>query len=322
VDVPPDETQRQLQRILASEQFAGAARLSRFLRYIVEQACQGDSARLKEFAIGTEVFDRDQRFDPRLDSVVRVEAGRLRAKLVEYYARAGADDPIVIDVPRGGYVPVFERRQTARRDSKVDPESVPPVTAGAVSAAAAVASPAAQPSVATGAPAWQRRAALAAAAVLALAGLLLLNGDRAPARPLHEVRVAVLPLRTYTNHDEALALLAAQLTDGVTRELARLGTLQVVSHLSALHVAAEQQTLPAMAQALRADVFVAASLGREGERLRVQAVLIDAVADRKFWVGDVDGSIGALPELQRRVAAAAEQAVAANSGGSYWTRGR
>jgi TolB-like protein len=138
---------------------------------------------------------------------------------------------------------------------------------------------------------------------------------------MQDVRAAVLPLTTYSN-DESLKLLAAQVTDGVTRELARMGTMQVVPHLSALHVAAEPKPLPAIAQALRADVIVAASLAREGDNVRVQAVLVDAIADRKFWVGDFNGPISNLANLQRSVAEAAASAVAANPAGSYWVRGR
>ena len=295
VDASPDEIARQLERILASEQFAGAARLSRFLRYIVERTCAGESAQLKEFVIGAEVFDRDHRFDPRLDSVVRVEAGRLRSRLVEYYARPGANDPVIIRVPRGGYVPVFE---------------LP-----------AASSPAEPPAPR---PAVRRRSVGAWAGlglVLGLAASAALKGDRTPTRSMEDVRVAVLPMTTYSN-EESVKLLAAEVTDGVTAELARLGSIQVVSHVSAMHAAAEPKPLPAIAQALRADVIVAASLAKERDNVRVQVVLVDSMADRKFWVSDISGSISSLPDLQRRVAEAAAKAIAANPTGSYWVRGR
>ena len=101
----------QLEKILASACFAHSERLSRFLRFGVEQAVQGRADRLKEYAVGVEVFDRDHSYDPRTDPIVRVEAGRLRSKLREYYETEGRDDPILIDFQKGSYVPVFPKRE-------------------------------------------------------------------------------------------------------------------------------------------------------------------------------------------------------------------
>jgi hypothetical protein len=115
------EVRRQLDRILDSRGFAGSVRLKRFLRFVVEQELAGEGARLKEYAIGVEVFDRKEPYDPRLDSIVRVEAGRLRSKIDEYYAGDGAADEIRISLPRGAYVPVFEIRTPARSGSSSDP---------------------------------------------------------------------------------------------------------------------------------------------------------------------------------------------------------
>ena len=106
----PEEVRAQLERLLASEALATAARLRRFLRFIVERTLDGEGQQLKEYAVGIEVFERDEQYDPRIDSIVRVEAGRLRARLLEYYSQAGSDDTIIVRIPRGGYVPVFERR--------------------------------------------------------------------------------------------------------------------------------------------------------------------------------------------------------------------
>ena len=103
----PEGVRAALGRILASPLFSGAERLSRFLRFAVEQVLDGHGDRLKEYVLGVEVFDRDERYDPRLDSIVRVEARRLRSKLAEYYASEGAADPIVIELPKGSYVPRF-----------------------------------------------------------------------------------------------------------------------------------------------------------------------------------------------------------------------
>src|SRR5689334_851857 len=97
----------QVTRVLSSPTFRTAERLSRFLTYVVEQSLKGQSSGIKEYSIGVEVFQRGPGFDPRSDSVVRVEARRLRAKLRDYYAEQGTGDPILITVPTGSYVPVF-----------------------------------------------------------------------------------------------------------------------------------------------------------------------------------------------------------------------
>src|SRR6476659_7737411 len=105
---PNDEQVRgELDKILASPGFARYDRLSRFLRFIVEEALQGKGSELKESLLGVEVFDRKPGFDPKQDSVVRTEAAKLRDRLSKYYAAEGGADPIVITVEKGGYVPAF-----------------------------------------------------------------------------------------------------------------------------------------------------------------------------------------------------------------------
>ena len=103
---PADDVRHQLDRLLASSGFANAGRMSRFLKFVVEKTLAGEGERLKEYVIGIEVFDRDASYDPRLDSIVRVEAARLRAKLAEYYAGQGRGDPVVLSLPKGGYAPI------------------------------------------------------------------------------------------------------------------------------------------------------------------------------------------------------------------------
>jgi adenylate cyclase len=96
-----------LRRILASGEFDASDRNRRFLRFIVEEALAGRADRVKAYTIATSVFGRSADFDPQLDSIVRLEAGRLRRALERYYLTAGQADPVRITIPRGGYVPVF-----------------------------------------------------------------------------------------------------------------------------------------------------------------------------------------------------------------------
>ena len=97
--------------MLASPGFAGSERLSRFLRYVVEETLEGRSDGLKETTVGIDVFGRKPGYDPRLDGVVRTEAIKLRAKLKEYYEDAGRGDLVRIDLPKGGYVPAFSEME-------------------------------------------------------------------------------------------------------------------------------------------------------------------------------------------------------------------
>src|SRR5579871_6092770 len=103
----------QLNRILGSKSFRQADRLKRFLTYIVEETIAGRGERLKEFAVGMEVFGKDDSFDPRNDPIVRVQARRLRAQLALYYREEGQEDELVIEMPKGGYAPIFRPLKSA-----------------------------------------------------------------------------------------------------------------------------------------------------------------------------------------------------------------
>ncbi len=105
--VDPAAVRLCLANILGSRSFAGSERMSRFLRFIVEQTVDGRGRELKEYLLGVEIFDRTETFDPRLDPIVRVEARRLRAKLKAYYEADGRNDSLVIELPTGSYVPRF-----------------------------------------------------------------------------------------------------------------------------------------------------------------------------------------------------------------------
>src|SRR3979409_133062 len=118
----------QLARLLASSQFSGAGRLSAFLEFVVRKTVGGHGDQIKEYTVGTEVFGRPETFDPRLDTIVRVQASNLRRRLVEYYANGGASDPVVIELPRGSYVPSIHARDLPPEVEKAYSPSELPVT--------------------------------------------------------------------------------------------------------------------------------------------------------------------------------------------------
>ncbi len=269
----PDQIRAQLERVLASAGFASSDRARSFLRYVVERTVHGQGDQLKEYVIGREVFGRGEDYDPRVDSIVRVEAGRLRSKVEEYYAGPGRADEVVIQLRRGGYAPSFEAR-------------VPEVSH------------------------WRLGIGLVAALVVVLAVVAWRGGLFATIRTQPPAEsIAVLPFASYST-DEAAQLLAARLTDGVTTELARAGALQVVSFTSAQQFAGTRRPLREIAQALEAQVVLEGHVRDEAGHIIINVRLVDAATDRKVWVKDFQGKAADIPALQRQVAQAASQAAA------------
>src|SRR5437867_825525 len=118
---PPDEVRTELERILCSQALGGSDQLKRLLRLVVERTLNGRPELLKEYNLGLEVFQRPPDYDPKIDPIVRVQARRLRSKLGEYYASEGAFASLVIQIPKGAYVPVFEARKPAAPAPDIKP---------------------------------------------------------------------------------------------------------------------------------------------------------------------------------------------------------
>ena len=105
----PSDIRSALDRLRKSRTIGSSERLVEFLNFVVEASLNGEH--LKETTIGVSVFGCTTDYDPKADAIVRSQAWRLRLKLKEYYAHEGADDPLVIDLPKGHYVPVFSVRK-------------------------------------------------------------------------------------------------------------------------------------------------------------------------------------------------------------------
>jgi hypothetical protein len=120
-----EATHAQIQRILQSKAFRTSEIHRNLLSYLAEKSVSGTSDGLKEYTVGLDVFAKPDSYDPRQESTVRMHVGRLRQKLGEYYRTEGVDDPILVDLPKGGFKLTFEPRE-------VRAETVPePVTVGA-----------------------------------------------------------------------------------------------------------------------------------------------------------------------------------------------
>jgi len=107
MEVSREEKLEQLERVLQSHTLHSADSLRGFLRFVAGKAIDDQESQLKEYVIATEVFGRNEDYNPRIDSTVRVQAGRLRTKLAEYYSTEGKGDKVLIDLPKGQYTPVF-----------------------------------------------------------------------------------------------------------------------------------------------------------------------------------------------------------------------
>ncbi len=99
-DIGASDVREQLRRILASDGFVASARNRRFLEYVVEETLAGRADRIKAYSIATSVFGRGPDFNPDLDSIVRIEAGRLRRSIDHYYLTAGGTDASGFRSPR------------------------------------------------------------------------------------------------------------------------------------------------------------------------------------------------------------------------------
>lgn len=285
----------QVERILGSKIFVSAQRSQAFLRYAVERSIAG--AAPKEYEIAVDVLDRSASYDPAVDATVRVEAGRLRNRLREYYATEGKADPIFIDMPKGGYGAVFESLAT-------DTELTQTGDTAAPRDETPVAGPAAMPTAETKAGMWaaaRRGWVLTAAAVVTIAvlGLWVTIGRRVVAGPIRSL--AVLPLENLSG-DPNQQYFADGLTDELITELAHIPNLRVVSRTSVMEDRGNRKPLRQIARELEVDAVVEGSVMRSGDRVRITAQLIDARDDRHMWAQSFEDQTNDMLTLQDRVA--------------------
>ena len=252
----------------------------------------------KEYLLGTEVIDRPSDYDPRLDSIVRVEARRLRAKLAEFYEGAGRLDPTVIRVDKGSYTAAFE----AAPAIVVEPAALTGADAGPV---AGITAARLRAWAHLGHPRRWLPFALAAAAVAAAVFLGWHIVSRGSASASSRIQVAVLPLARYdTTADVVPEALADAVTDGLIAELARHPAVEVASRTSVMPFRDRRVPLATIATALSVQAVVKGRIQVTGSRLWIEVRLVDAKRDRKIWVDDFAGDTSDCRALERRVAAA------------------
>ena len=275
------DVRAELDRILASRGFATAGRLSKLLRYVVEKTLAGETDQLKEYAVGIEVFERDEKYDPRLDSIVRVEAGRLRSRLDEYYNSDGAASPLRISLPKGGYSAQFTRG-----------EASPPAMESADSRPGG--RPPSRKSLTT--------IPLVAVLLIAIAAMVfwLASRDRRP-RPDLRPTAAVLPFEANMIGGDN-GNYSALITAAVTSELARLGTISVASYTSAMQFEGQRRPMSEIAAVLNSAYVVEASVDDEANEILVVVRIVNTETDRKMWVSDYRGAREDVRGIAARIA--------------------
>jgi len=266
-EIPAEAARAQLQKILSSETFVRAERLSRFLRFAVEQTLEGQGDKLKEYVVGVEVFQRQQDFDPRIDAVVRVEARRLRAHLMKYYETEGRDDPVRIDFPKGAYVPVFEARRPAGGSRAWWPTRWRPA----------------------GRRYTQAMGVLLALLLLVAGGWLAVTSWRARSTrqgPAHTgpplSSVLILPFADLSpQHDQEY--FCDGITDELISALTKVEGLRVLSQASAFRFKDKADDLGRIREQLQVGAVLRGSVRREDSRLRVTAQLIRTSDGAYLW---------------------------------------
>ena len=277
------EIRMQLDRILLSPGFQGANRRARLLRFLVEQTLEERGDSLKESVIAAEVFERAPDYDPQVDSVVRVEVGRLRSRLVEYYGQAGQDQPVRIEIPKGGYRPEFVFRDAAPETVTDAPDRVPPPQQNVILPSRKL-------------PDW-KLAVAATIAIAVLAGVFWWTRTVHPANP---TSIAVLPFLNLSG-DPANEYLGDGISEEVTEALSQSPGLQVVARTSAFQYKGRAADVREIGRKLGAGAVLEGSVARRGQGLHVVAQLIRARDGYHLWSQSYDGSAADLPSVEDQI---------------------
>jgi TolB-like protein/Tfp pilus assembly protein PilF len=272
----------QLERILNSEMFSRAERMKRFLRYAVERALARDGEGLREYSLGLHVFDRPESFDPRLDPIVRVEAGRLRTKLRTYYDGPGNVDPIHIQFRARSYEPLFAEVPALQPESPSPAIHVRTASAAAPAAGSTLSEPSPAPLETEASAAQKSRFAIPS--------------------------VAVLPFANFSG-DSAEDYFCDGLTDEIITALSSVAGLRVVSRTSVMQFKGAALDIRQLGEQLNVHSVLEGSVRKFGTQVRVTAQLVDASDGFHLWSGTFTRELEHIFDLQESIAAAIVRAL-------------
>lgn len=255
------------------------------LRYVVERTLEGKTDELKEYALGVDVFGRGESFDPRVDTIVRVQARNLRSRLEQYYSSPeGRTDPVLIEIPKGRYVVSF-------RWMPPPSPSVPIAKKGLSSR-------------------WRSGllAAVTALVVFATGWGLYSSRSGTGAKQPAITSLAVLPLKNLSG-DPDKEYFADAMTESIIGRLSSIRHLRVISRTSVMQFKDTKLSVPEIAGRLGVDAIVEGSVMRERDEIRVHAQLIRALTDEHLWSETYDRKITDVLALQSDVAQAIAEKV-------------
>lgn len=275
--VPPDIAQAAVERLLDSPYFSNSRRLSDYLRLIGRKAIAGETAGIGERLIALEIYGREGDYDSATDSIVRVEANRLRAKLRAYYEAEGATDPVRVRLPQDCFIPVFEDAQASNCAVTLAPKShrtqlalTIAVTLAAVTTMAALAP-------------FTRR---------------IVGGANS---------IAVLPFST-SNSTPDKDYICDGLTEQITNQLGRSGKLQVAARHSAQQFKDRAGDVRQIGRQLHVDLVLDGGLRFTGREIEFSAHLYDTHTGHQLWSKAITRPSAEMASLQN--AASTELAAA------------
>lgn len=295
--IPAESIKEQLERISRSREFAKSPQMCRFLRFTVDGVLSGRESELKEYTIAIEVFNRPADFNQRADPVVRNEARRLRKKLHLYYSDEGVADPVLIELPIGGYVPKIRERTLGEEGSAAEPvgeqpeQLLHPADVGGNSRVSA------RDSIG-----W-RSAGIAFCLVLVLTPLGFWLANRRHSRPggtkLHSI--AVLGFRNLTS-DPGMNVLSDGIADEVLNSLARVPDLKVVAWSSSAQFKDVNISIEEIGQKLGVEAVLEGTVRASDGKLRITPRLIDARNEYQLWSQRYEFQTKNLFEIQDSIA--------------------
>ncbi|MBB4110813.1 TolB-like protein [Rhizobium sp. BK226] len=280
-----EEICRQVERILASEEFHAPKRGRNFLEFVVSETLAGRSGFLKAFTIANMVFGREASFDPQNDPVVRIEAGRIRKALERYYLVAGQADDVIITVPKGGYVPHFEYTRDAPMPARPEKDPENPRIGEFADQDHSPHEARRPPPIARG----LGTGLLAILLLLALASAFLVAGS-APIRPLPTHKhtsppTVAVEVFAESNSVDSNSDIARGLRDDVIGQLAQLEDIVVVADP------------PPGDHAAAADYALQGNVQTDGSRLRSVARLVRRADGAVIWANNFDADLRAQNKL-------------------------
>ena len=271
-EISLESIRAELESILSSKTFRVATGQKDLLRFVVDETLANRADLLKEYWIGVKVFRRGESFDPRMSSIVRLEARKLRASLAKYFETEGVQDRVCVEIPKGGYAPVFSllgespALRPSTRTSLARPQPANPRLAGA---------------------GLERRA------------------TEQSAGEVSTVSIAVLPFLD-RNADQEVRFFADGLTDELTVALGRTPQLQLVARSSAGRFRGDDFDVREVGRLLRVQVVVEGSVRRYGHKFRISVQANETKSGYVLWANsyDRDATSSNVLQVQQKVAAA------------------